>query len=135
MSQFSLCFLRNIELASDVTTNKFKCSGAWCFINYIISVVTILQKDTKWISFPSVFSICTLKIIKTIFLELLHQTDIIILMNTNISPNHTNYISAAHKKLQMIVVDPTEVHVVFDIPSVFWTVTFEVLQFLRNRHL
>lgn len=83
------------------------------------------------LSFPSALS----KSLKQFFLELLHQTDIIILMNTNISPNHTNYISAAHKKLQMIVVDPTEVHVVFDIPSVFWTVTFEVLQFLRNRHL
>lgn len=47
----------------------------------------------------------------------------------------THYVSAAHKKLQIIVVDPTKVHVVFDIPSVFWTVTFEVLQFLRNRHL
>lgn len=133
MSQFSLCFLRNIELASDVTTNKFKCSGAWCFINCKIHYISRchLAKGHKM----NIFSICTLKIIKTIFLELLHQTDIIILMNTNISPNHTNYISAAHKKLQMIVVDPTEVHVVFDIPSVFWTVTFEVLQFLRNRHL
>lgn len=47
----------------------------------------------------------------------------------------THYISAAHKNLQIIVVDPTKVHVVFDIPSVFWTVTFEVLQSLRNRHL
>lgn len=83
------------------------------------------------LSFPSALS----KSLKQIFFGITaldrhynfneHQTSVQI----------THYISAAHKKLQIIVVDPTKVHVVFDIPSVFWTVTFEVLQSLRNRHL
>lgn len=133
MSQFSLCFLRNIELASDVTTNKFKCSGAWCFINCKIYCISRyhLAKGHKM----NIFSICTFKIIKTIFFGITALDRHYHFNEHPTSVQITHYISAAHKNLQIIVVDPTKVHVVFDIPSVFWTVTFEVLQSLRNRHL